>query len=266
MKCTNVKDGKKCMRIAEFGKDKCKLHKVLNTDCPICLEEDDKKWILLSCTHRAHKECLKGMNKLECPICRSKIINLPQDIKSIIESNRVEYAEERQVEEEAEIRDMYQNQVLQEPPPQIAIMLALRYVHQLGIPTHIIPNEISLEVDPGSPLPPTIFIFNQAVLQIMKCIQDTYLKGEGDVQEADSPLEIVYNELGDDIDDDHPFDFEGEGIIHRIQTTPMRSTHVGQRRSLVRRDVFNIMNVDIANLPPLTQTELDDLFHIENSE
>jgi hypothetical protein len=263
-KCTNISDGKKCMRPVEKDSDKCKFHKILNEDCPICLENDiTQEWLLLSCTHRAHKQCLKGMNKLECPMCRGKIINLPPDVRLAIESNRDEYAVERQAEEEQQFREMMQNEVHQDPPPQLAIMLALRYVHQLGIPAHIIPQSISLEINPGSPLPPAVYIFNQAVIQMMKCIQDTYLKTEGVIQERDSDLEIIYEEMGDDIDDDEPFDFEGEGIVHRIRTIPMQGAPRGgarQSRSLVRRDIFNIMSVDVANLPALTEQDLEQLF------
>ncbi|HMP28323.1 MAG TPA: RING-H2 finger protein [Saprospiraceae bacterium] len=267
-KCNNIKDDKKCMRPVEKGGEKCKFHKILNEDCPICLENDSdaQEWLLLSCTHRAHKECLKGMNKLECPICRGKIINLPADVKVAIENNREDYEVEIQAEEEQQFREMMQNEIQQDPPPQLAIMLALRYVHQLGIPVHIIPQSISLEIDPGSPLPPAVYIFNQAVLQMMKCIQTTYLKNEDDIQETDSPLEIIYNEIGDDIDDDQPFDFEGEGIVHRIRTVPMRNTQPpngAQRRSMVRREIFNTMNLNVENLPPLTEEDLEQLFHFE---
>lgn len=39
--------------------------------CPICLEEDNEKKIVLECYHMFHVECIKSKNLYTCPLCRA---------------------------------------------------------------------------------------------------------------------------------------------------------------------------------------------------
>lgn len=45
----------------------------VNIDCPVCLEEDVKKPIILGCSHNVCYDCLEKLNKLTCPCCRTVI-------------------------------------------------------------------------------------------------------------------------------------------------------------------------------------------------
>ena len=64
-----------------------KVWKEFNDECPICLS-DDGIFHLMSCKHKIHLGCAKGMYSSNCPICRSEVENFPSYIyKKIKEKN-----------------------------------------------------------------------------------------------------------------------------------------------------------------------------------
>jgi hypothetical protein len=66
--------------------------------CAICIDEICNKSYKLECGHIFHKECLKGLIKKECPLCRRLLKKLPDDISESIEKNIESYRVERQEE------------------------------------------------------------------------------------------------------------------------------------------------------------------------
>jgi len=60
---------------------------VYNSECPICLEEDENLFITKPCDHRIHLECVKGMMNSLCPMCRVKITNFPKRIADTLKNN-----------------------------------------------------------------------------------------------------------------------------------------------------------------------------------
>jgi Ring finger domain len=66
--------------------------------CAICIDEIRDKSFKLGCGHTFHRECLKGLVKKECPLCRRLIKKLPDDISESIEENMESYRIERQEE------------------------------------------------------------------------------------------------------------------------------------------------------------------------
>lgn len=159
------------------------------------------------------------------------------------------------------LRNALENVNMQIIPPQVSMMLALRYVYELGIPPQMIPTSITLELDPSSPLPPPNYIFSQTVTRLITSIKQNLLNSEKDIDECDEGL-FEQNQINLHIEDnDNPFEFE-EDIIHSIQTIPIIPTSRPDtlRRPLVPRDMFNIMRFNILNLPPLSQEDLDQFF------
>lgn len=211
-KCKFKNKGKTCMRPSNDGR--CKIHKIINTECPICLECEDNEWFTLSCNHRAHTECLKGMVKLECPLCRSNITNLPNQIEQTIKKQSEEYKIEQEEEERNEIIQMMSEF---ESSPQIPILLALSYLNQLGVPSNIIPQNIDITLDPESPIPPFSYIFADIVSNVIEYMQTRI--AEPEISENDSS-------------------FENQDMMHSIRT---RTSENSDENTII----FNI-----SNLPP----------------
>lgn len=63
-------------------------------DCPICLEEYNNKMYKMQCGHYACVDCLKRMNKKECPVCKASLYKIDRRIGLCIEMNRVRYQED----------------------------------------------------------------------------------------------------------------------------------------------------------------------------
>lgn len=289
--CENIgPSGLKCFRkIPSNSKSKlCEYHSALldektkntfNEICPICQEGDEDmkpgtmvdiegenvevKWYPLSCMHRAHIHCMKGMNKLECPMCRSKIMNLPDSIRLTINSNseklKAENLEEQLQADRAFIEDLARQGGTVRPPPQMELLMAMRYIFELGIPPSLIPGGITLEIDPESPLPHPGFIFQNAVANIIEHIQSRVR----DITEEDGEDAVFDNDNEDDENSsDDPFELEGDDlrVIHSIQTIPLlpQNRQPGERiRARVDRSVFNTMRFVVSDLPALTEEDLE---------
>ena len=63
-----------------------KVWKEFNDECPICLS-DDGIFHPMSCKHKIHLDCAKGMYSSNCPICRSEVENFPSYIYKKIKEN-----------------------------------------------------------------------------------------------------------------------------------------------------------------------------------
>jgi hypothetical protein len=235
MRCNNISaSGSKCFRRREENSDFCNFHidastrpttQYLNDECPVCMEETGEMYPL-PCFHRAHLKCLSGMTKLECPYCRAYMSNLPIAIRKNIEKNGEEYKEEVHEAERQEILELLERErtITERLPPQVELMLAMKYVFELGIPLHMIPSSVVIEIDAESPLPDPGSIFQNAVKRILTLIQ-THVVYVGE-EENDS---FGDSDSGDTLDDDLTYSeeeslFELEGddlqIIHQIQTIP----------------------------------------------
>jgi len=84
MRCSaNTKLNKKCMNMVK-NERYCYRHRNLS-NCPICFEVVNSR--KLDCGHEMHESCMSGLNKLECPLCRKTLKNIPKHIKKIITCN-----------------------------------------------------------------------------------------------------------------------------------------------------------------------------------
>jgi len=259
LKCDHVSDQKvKCLRRALQGGTKCSAHfkpekpAHINSECPICLESEEKDMYLLSCHHRCHLECLKGMNSIECPLCRTEIINLPNHIKQTILDNSKKYKEEQINEEHEMLQRAFQQELASSEynyriPPQMEIVMAMRYLYELGIPPSRIPSGIELTIDPESPLPDPGSIFQVAVRRMIDVIQRQV---DEPVEEEDcSEPEVSGSETEDD--EENPFLLEGlnpHRISHTVRTSPIPGV-----RSIAQEVpmLFNTMRVILSELDAL---------------
>lgn len=120
--------------------------------CPICLEGKATK--LLSCSHPIHIKCMRGMNKLKCPLCRVKIKRfdngkrIPKSVVEMVEQNSSDYQKEKEEEEEREVMNMIEESI----EPQFQILFALKYLETLRVPLSKLPHEMNVELDPDSGL------------------------------------------------------------------------------------------------------------------
>lgn len=116
-KCSYNSSGIKCLKKVYKNTTRCVYHpieisnsinpsqKIYNTECPICLciidprqslrdyveisKELKQENIVLECGHSFHLECIIGITKLECPVCKTIIESntLPVRISSSIIQN-----------------------------------------------------------------------------------------------------------------------------------------------------------------------------------
>ena len=230
-----------------------------NDSCPICLEQEtpEEKLHIFSCSHKAHLNCLEGMTKLECPICRAPIDNLPTKITKKITENGEKYEDEIEQENERAFLEMIREEgsfASMRIPPHMELVLALKYVFQLGIPISLIPIETVIELDPDSPLPSPGSIFQNAVKRILESISQRV----NTVEEDDSSNEYSTETEEEPTDEENPFHMEGDDlqIVHRVRTVFPRNRGAG---------IINSLNFRIANIPMLTREDLINL-QLENFE
>lgn len=260
--CGYVSQDSKCFRKKVEGQNLCERHIMvtqpakINTECPICLmdeSEDDGNSPLypLSCLHRAHLDCISGMNTFQCPLCRERILNLPQRIKRQITANAAKYKKETQEEEERQIMELVNNEN-QRLPPQMEVILAMKYVFDLGIPLCLIPAEISIELDPETPLPSPGYIFHTTVKKIIDSVRDnTNIPGEEDGSFENS-----------EGSEDDSFSFEGEDlqIIHRVRTIPVSGRRARAIASTLP-ELFGTVAFNLSDIPSVTE---EDLFYLSS--
>lgn len=250
--CNHVNEsGLRCFRQC-VNSSFCKKHTreiEYNTKCPICLEEEGE-WFLLSCYHKVHIECLKGMVKAICPTCRAET-NFPPNIKDSIENNAKKYEEEKIEEERREILSMLDQEFDRRPPPQMEIVVALRYLYELGIPPFLIPETITIHIDPTSALPTPGFIFQNTVREILNHI---HMHSEtADIFEEDGSVDGSF--------EDSEEEFERNPIykILTVPITPEQNPSPEDRPiSYVDRRIFNTISFNVENVE--ISQELYDLF------
>lgn len=100
-----MNSGRKCLKKVENGKITCPYHSgqtnvcTINKECPICLESCDlSPWFEMSCNHGCHYECMFGLCKTECPVCRKEIKNLSEELINTIKINKEQREDEIEIE------------------------------------------------------------------------------------------------------------------------------------------------------------------------
>ena len=213
------------------------------------MEEEEKDMHLLSCHHRCHLECLKGMIKVECPLCRSPIINLPPGVADGILAKGREFVRETEEERSREfMRELREEMSMTDEqtriPPQLEILMALRYLCELGIPPSRIPSRVNLEIDPESPLPTSGSIFQTTINRIIDIIQRQVDEPPKEEDSSGSDAEISEDESDDD--EENPFRMEGQnfGMRHYVRTTPAPNPIA---LAIARRIpmLFNVMSINL---------------------
>lgn len=158
-----------------------------NTECPICFSDETNDgngegftfsatnvaFHLMSCLHRIHLECAKGLNSFECPICRKNVNNFPDYIKSAIEINSKNRAEAVELEDRQNLQRIVEEEYRHAPPRatiEQEILSALQYVRNFAIPLRFIPVKILVTVFKDTPPPPEGVVFCTIVDYISKNI------------------------------------------------------------------------------------------------
>ena len=101
----------RCKNLAKPSLAYCYTHRgqssTKNSECPICLEpfSDSSNVFLLACAHQLHTECLARLRTDSCPVCRSRLTNLPKDLNDQIRTRQIQDTTERNEEELQEAID-----------------------------------------------------------------------------------------------------------------------------------------------------------------
>jgi hypothetical protein len=85
-------------------------------ECSICFEVSDFKLI---CGHFIHLDCIENVHKLECPMCRAELTNLPQNVIDKINENARVY---RAALIEEERRAIFQQLIIEESQSPLEIL------------------------------------------------------------------------------------------------------------------------------------------------
>ena len=94
-----------CKNWAKPSLSYCYTHRGLsetkNVECPICLEKftASEEPFLLACAHQLHTHCMDQLRTDTCPVCRSRLTNLPKDLCTQIHSRKLQDRTERNEEE-----------------------------------------------------------------------------------------------------------------------------------------------------------------------
>lgn len=217
-RCKGInKNSSPCKKFPLKGNEYCHFHlkESLNDVCPICLEKEPKMYPL-SCSHQLHLECCQGLMKLECPICRSQVINLPKNIVEKIKENIQKYKEEITNQETEEIRrqEDFIRSLLNgnaiDITPQLEAHQALEYLYEKGIPSNFIQNNVEISPAEDSPLPRG-YIFHTIVSDALERLRQVV--GE---EEINMTME-EYDELEEDIYKVFPEEVNNERIYRRVR-------------------------------------------------
>ena len=127
-----------------------------NNECPVCFDESEEMFIL-SCKHRIHEECSKGLIDTKCPICRLEVENWPSEIQELIEENmrkrklEIDRETEEEILEEEQMRynimlNSLRSYVFMRITPQEEFEMARRYLISQGVPECYIPGSMDISV------------------------------------------------------------------------------------------------------------------------
>lgn len=117
------------------------------TDCCICIEPlllANRECVKLSCGHSFHIDCISGLTKLACPLCR-KTITLEETSEEVIKSilaNEMILQKEREEEDLRELRNYISEMEESVNFDQLECEFAIRYLQEIGVPERYIPVNI----------------------------------------------------------------------------------------------------------------------------
>lgn len=205
------KNGNECGNYAIKGTQRCRFHSIVenstfNNECPICFESEEEM-IVLNCFHKLHEECCKGLNKLECPMCRTPITNIPSHLKNIIVENTKKYKQEQETEERQRILENEAMSASQEIrySPRLEVASAIMYLkEELQIPVCFLPIDIIFTTDIP---PPQGVIFHTIVFKVLHDINNLLLSGE-------TPYDDIF--AADNCEEDSEDIFPEEGMTLEI--------------------------------------------------
>lgn len=131
--------------------------------CPVCLGSENEMFVL-SCSHKIHLECCKGLTSLNCILCDRPVYNFPEDISIIIQQNGKNRKEELLEQDRQTAIEMVANgepvaatAEIIVPPLEMEIQNAIDFLTENNVPQFLIPN-VSITSQPHpSPPPGTVF-------------------------------------------------------------------------------------------------------------
>ncbi len=226
----------------------------LNTECPICLGQftpaEQSSLHVATCEHAMHQVCMDGLVKKECPICRREITNLPTDLKTKIDANATAYRQERDEEEQHEIMNAIMQQMSHSmrPTPNVEIIMALKYLEELGVPHSMIPQHVRIRVDPRFPMPPPGAIFRGLIGKAIEMLHLEPEDFEDDIGDNEPHFEIRI--MDREISDDEEFELEGDEVdlLRSAQTEPIASpASIAAART--RPQLFTTLQFSLADIP-----------------
>jgi hypothetical protein len=153
--------------------------KSFSVKCSICLDDflPDQETIITKCFHRFHVECLTGLISPECPECRAPLEgSISKKLKDAIAVNKKKYAVEKEEDHRRMVLDMLRRESGlgsddslsgEDANPQLEIILAMRYAHELGFNLRAIPE---MSVISTGPHPQRMTLFNTTVFSYVEHI------------------------------------------------------------------------------------------------
>ncbi len=123
------------------------------SECCICIEplldrssQKIRECTKLSCDHSFHTECIRGLTKLACPLCR-KTITLEETSEEVVKSilaNEMLLQKEREEEELQELRN-YASDMQVINTDQLEYVFSVRYLQEIGVPERYLPADVLIK-------------------------------------------------------------------------------------------------------------------------
>jgi len=141
--------------------------------CPICLEQSSDMFVL-TCKHRVHLECCEGLNSHNCPICRSKIENFPQEVIQKINSNIEKYLREKEEDALEAAIELFERDITSIDSTNEAILFAIACLLSLGIPQELIPPA-DIEIDQITMFTPSMIFYiivSETIIRVQEILSE----------------------------------------------------------------------------------------------
>lgn len=172
-----------CNASALDDSDYCDKHKPQDDDdeCFICFEGDgEEKLFTLTCSHKTHLECVKGMKSMLCPYCEQEMTNLPQNLQDKIKANSIENKKRIEEEERREIMETMQTQN-NANMVETTLRIGTSFLINEGIPVEFIPSVVEFGTTQyGGPL-----YSNQILHSLFAAVTNNMAHHLGELSEED---------------------------------------------------------------------------------
>lgn len=162
-------------------------------ECTLCCEI--VSLTRLNCGHTLHLKCAASMINPECPICRSPLTNVPEEVIRSIRAKQGEFKEECEAEDRQAVLRMVRENDNPNVRVSAAIVAAMQFLRDHGVPMRYIPQGVEVTVEANAPQPNFSNVVLQEVIRrlVVDCVDDSTFCSKCELPRSLSPEESDTN-------------------------------------------------------------------------